>query len=201
MAWSNDWQDGENQFRVQLDQVQIPDSFMGSEPYRVPVDLWLRSVDFDTVVTVMSDQLEQEFVIPLPAEITLVQMDPDRWLLYRMAEEESPPATKDVVKAPVRLLPAYPNPFNPRCLFRWETSLDTRDLIEIFDVQGRRILSVQKETAGPGPRDFIWTGIDTQGRQAPSGTYLYRITCRGQGPASGQGESTWQLQGKVTLAR
>jgi aminopeptidase N len=201
LAWTNDWQDGENRFRIQLDQVQIPDPFMGSAPYRVPVDFRLRGADFDTVVTVLNDQREQEFVIPVPVDITLVYLDQDRWLLHRMAAEKAPPPTQEVVKAPVRLLPAYPNPFNPRCLFRWETTLDTRDLIEIFDLQGRRILAVQRETTGPGPRDFIWTGIDTQGRQTPSGTYLYRITCRSPATVPGAGTSTWQLQGKVTLAR
>jgi aminopeptidase N len=203
LTWSNDWDNGGNQFKIQLDQVQVPDPFGGSAPYRVPVEFQLRGADFDTVVTVINDQLEQEFVIPLSADVTvtIVNLDPDRWLLHRMADPPTPVTDGDVAKVPVRLHPAFPNPFNPRCLFRWETTLTTRDLVEIFDVQGRRILSEQREAAGPGGRNFIWTGLDTHGRQAPSGTYLYRITCHGQAGDASDGDSTWQLQGKVTLAR
>ena len=72
--------------------------------------------------------------------------------------------------------------------------------MEIFDVQGRRILSKQLGSVEAGPREFLWKGIDTEGRQAPSGTYLYRVTCRGSA-GDGSGESSWVLQGKITLAR
>ena len=87
-----------------------------------------------------------------------------------------------------------------RINFLIKNKIGQQDLIEIFDVQGRRILSERRESAEAGPREFLWTGIDSQGRQTPSGTYLYRVTCRGQA-FDGGGESSWQLQGKVTLAR
>jgi aminopeptidase N len=201
LAWGNEWYDGENLFRIHLSQVQVPDPFMGSGPYMVPVDFRLRGAGLDTLVTVRNDQREQDFVIPLSTEVTVVHMDPDNWLLHRIASEVISVPDDELVQGPVRLLPAYPNPFNPRCLFRWETTTTTRDLIEIFDVQGRRILVEQREAVGPGGRDFIWTGFDSQGRQAPSGTYLYRITCQGHAAGQNEGETSWQLQGKVTLAR
>ncbi len=201
LAWNNQWQKGENQFRIHLSQVQVPDPFMGDEAYRVPVDFLLRGDGLDTLVTVLNDQLDQEFVITLPTEVTWVYMEPEHWLLYRMAEAKSLPPADDVAKAQVRLNPAYPNPFNPRCLFSWEAAMTTRDLVEIFDVQGRRILSEQLDTAEAGPREFLWTGFDSHGRQAPSGTYLYRITCRGQAADGGDADSSWRLQGKITLAR
>jgi len=200
LAWNNDWQAGSNQFRIQLSQVQVPDLVLGDQAYRVPVDFKLVGAGLDTVVTVMSDQLDQEFVITLGVDVTNVYLDPDRWLLHDKAVAKSRSADHDLVKATVRLYPAYPNPFNPRCLFRWEAATATQDLVEIFDVQGRRILSEQRDSAAAGPREFLWTGVDSQGRQAPSGTYLYRVTCRGQS-IDGGGDSSWQLQGKVTLAR
>jgi len=199
-AWNNDWQDGENNLRIHLTQVQVPDPFAGTDPYRVSVDFRVVGAGLDTTVTVLNDQLDQEFVIPLAKDATTVYLDPDHWLLHRMGVGKSLPTTDNVVKAPVRLYPAYPNPFNPRCLFRWEASMTTRDLVEIFDVQGRRILSQQLGATEAGPREFLWTGIDSQGRQAPSGTYLYRITCNGRGIGDGE-DFSMRLQGKVTLAR
>ncbi len=202
LAWNNDWVAGQNQFKIHLTQVQIPDPFGGSDPYQVPVDFRLRVGGVDTVVTVMNKQLDQEFVIPLSADVTIVTLDPRSWLLHRMANKNKAPLMEnDVSRAPVQLYPAYPNPFNPRCLFRWEAQTTTRDLVEIFDVQGRRVLAEQRETAGPGPREYLWTGFDSHGQQAPSGTYLYRITCRGQEPGETGEDSSWQLQGKITLAR
>lgn len=200
LAWNNDWQGGENQLRIQLNQVQVPDLLLGDQAYRVPVELKLVGTGLDTVVTVMSDQLLQEFVIPVGANVNAVYVDPDRWLLHDMAANKSLSRDKDLVQTPVRLYPAYPNPFNPRCLFRWEAATTTRDLVEIFDVQGRRILAKQMGSVEAGPREFLWKGVDTDGRQAPSGTYLYRVTCRGPA-ADGSGESSWVLQGKITLAR
>ncbi len=198
LSWDNDWQDGENRFHINLKQVQVPDPFLGDAPYLVPVDFRLAGAGFDTTITMMSYQAETDLVLSLPAEVVNVTLDPDRWLLYRMAEQNPVPVEKDLAKVPVKLYPAYPNPFNPRCLFRWEAAVATRDLVEIYDVMGRRILSQQMDSVEPGPREFLWTGLDSQGRQAPSGTYLYRINCRS---SAEDGNDSWQLQGKVTLAR
>lgn len=201
MAWNNDWQNGVNRFRIHLEQVQVPDAVMGDAPYMVLVDFKLVGAGLDTTISAISYTQQQDIVLTLPTNVTNVYLDPNRWLLHRMAgTKNSQPETGDVAKAPVRLYPAYPNPFNPRCLFRWEAAMATTDLIEIFDLQGRRILSRQQEASEAGPREFLWTGLDSNGKAAPSGTYLYRVTCRGPGTGGGS-ESSWQLQGKVTLAR
>ncbi len=194
--WTNDLQqDGTNEFRLRLRQIQVDDLFLGSEPYRVPVEFKIVGADLDTTVTVLSDQLDQEFVFYLPSEVTKIYLDPERWLLHEMGDDSLSP-TPDISKAPVRLQAAYPNPFNPRTIFRWEADMPTHDLIEIFDVQGRRIRVQELDSSNPGPREFLWNGLDANRAAVPSGTYLYRVTCRSQ--ASNQ---VWQLKGKVTLAR
>jgi len=151
----------------------------------------------DTTITVFSYQLDQEFVIPLGATIDNVIVDPNRWLLHDMVTNKSN-HSRNVAKAPVKLLPAYPNPFNPRTIFHWEATTTTRDLVEVFDVQGRRILSQDVGEKGPGAREFLWLGTDDAGKQYPSGIYLYRITTRGRIDGV---EFSRQLHGKVTLAR
>ena len=153
--------------------------------------------NIDTTITVLNYRLDQEFVLPLGATIDRIIVDPDRWLLHDMVADA---ANKDqnVAKAPVTLLPAYPNPFNPRTMFRWEAEATTRDLVEVFDVQGRRILHEELGEKAAGPRQYLWLGTDNAGREYPSGTYLYRITCRGL--ADGETFSR-QLNGKVSLTR
>jgi flagellar hook assembly protein FlgD len=103
-----------------------------------------------------------------------------------------------VAAARISLLPAVPNPFNPATLFRWRTGINTRDQVEIFDVMGRRLVSEQLEVQAAGERQYLWRGTDDSGREQPSGTYLYRITCRGGAAA---GDFSRELIGKVTLAR
>ena len=195
MTWENDWQAGVNRLHINLKQVQEPDLTMGDAPYMALVDFRLVGSGIDTTLSAMSYSLDQDIVIPLTAEVNNVYLDPNRWLLHRMADKQEKAVEQDLVKAPVRLHPAYPNPFNPRCLFRWEAAATTTDLVEIFDLQGRRLLSRQLDPAEAGPREFLWTGLDAKGQAAPSGTYLYRITCRGAA------DQSWQLKGKVTLAR
>jgi hypothetical protein len=192
MSWTGVETEGGHEVRIRLRQEQVPDLRDGDTPYRVPVELLVTGQGVDERVTVWSDRLDQTFVIPLDGRADNVIFDPDRWLLHDLVIDDVstvPPASPTA-----RLLPAHPNPFNPRCLFRWEVAAETTDRVEIFDMKGRRILARSQPVRGPGPREFLWTGVDEDGRPAPSGTYLYRVTCRGT-------DEVWRLEGKVTLAR
>ncbi|MCB1182521.1 T9SS type A sorting domain-containing protein, partial [bacterium] len=196
--WQNNWQEGANEVRVRVRQEQDPEPD-GSQPaYRFPLDVQMRGAGLDTTVTLIVYRLDQEFVVPLPATISNVDIDPQRWLLHDDAADVLNKSGRNVAAAPVRLLPATPNPFNPRTVFMWETEVATSDEVEIFDVMGRRLLHRQWGERTAGRREFLWTGTDDTGREAPSGIYLYRVTTRGQAEA---GPFQRRLHGKVTLAR
>jgi aminopeptidase N len=197
LNWQNNWQEGANEVRVRLRQQQDPEPDGSRPAYRIPVELRFVGTGLDTTITVISHHLDQEFVIPLGATISNVIIDPGNWLLHDVADD-SFSFSKNVARAPVTLLPAYPNPFNPRTVFHWETTATTHDLVEVFDVQGRRLVHEDLGEQPAGPREFLWLGSDANGRQFPSGTYLYRITCRGR---TAEGDFRRQLHGKVTLAR
>ena len=196
--WQNNWQEGANEVRVRVRQEQDPEPD-GSQPaYSFPLDVQMRGAGLDTTVTLIVYRLDQEFVVPLPATISNVDIDPQRWLLHDDAADVLNKSGRNVAAAPVRLLPATPNPFNPRTVFMWETEVATSDEVEIFDVMGRRLLHRQWGERTAGRREFLWTGTDDTGREAPSGIYLYRVTTRGQAEA---GPFQRRLHGKVTLAR
>ncbi len=198
MGWHNDWQDGTNHLAVQLQQVQIPDPVYGTQPYKVQVDFRLVGSGLDTTVTVINDQLDQIFTFDLDVDVTQVDLDPDLWLLHGVDDNPLASVTPGAV-GPLKLLAAYPNPFNPRCRIRWQTETATEDRLEIFDMRGQRVVSRQLAASAPGIREFVWDGLDDGGRPRPSGAYLYRITSRGA-DKDGRGGS-WSVQGKITLVR
>ncbi len=197
VEWQNNWQEGANEFRVRIRQEQIAEPDGMSRAYNIPVEVRMVGVGLDTTVTLNSYELDQEFVFPLSANIDNIYVDPDGWLLHDLVTATFDKAN-NVVKAPVTLLPAHPNPFNPQTIFSWEVASTSHDLVEVFDVQGRRVFSEDLGEQGPGIRQFMWLGADNAGRQYASGTYLYRITVRGQ---SANGQFSQQLHGKVMLAR
>jgi len=197
LEWQNNWQEGANEVRVRLYQEHDPEPDGSLDAFSIPVELRFVGSGLDTTITVFSHLLDQEFVIPLGATINNVYVDPNRWLLHDLSTNRAN-LSHNVTNAPVKLLPAYPNPFNPRTIFHWEATTTTHDRVEVFDVQGRRILHQDLGEKGPGAREFIWLGTDDDGKQYPSGIYLYRITTRGL--VDGQ-EFSRQLHGKVTLAR
>jgi hypothetical protein len=70
-----------------------------------------------------------------------------------------------------RVGPAVPNPFAAESVIRWSGARE-RVRIELYDVQGRRLLAVERpETEG----SFRWDGRDGSGRLLPGGLYFLRL--------------------------
>ena len=74
----------------------------------------------------------------------------------------------------------YPNPFNPETRIEYGIPGDLPQgapiRLEIFNLAGRRIRSMETETT-PGLHEVIWNGTDDQGQPAPSGMYVTRYIC------------------------
>lgn len=180
-----------------LHQVQEPDPVYGDVPFQMYVDLQLSGAGLDTVVTVFNDQRLQTFTFELKEPVDQVVMDPGGWYLHRHTVMVDVPQAGTVT--PARLISAAPNPFNPHCLIRWDTTLATRDALSVYDVQGRRITTRSWPLRQAGPRQFVWQGRDDTGRACASGVYLFEITCRGGDVNAGVQPGLWRLAGKVTL--
>ncbi len=75
----------------------------------------------------------------------------------------------------LRLLPNFPNPFNPRTELRFETSDPVADVrIEIFDTAGRLVDKLDAGPLGPGLHSLPWNAGDL-----PSGVYGVRLLGEG----------------------
>lgn len=70
----------------------------------------------------------------------------------------------------------YPNPFNPRTTIRFDLSRTSRAALSIFNLAGRRIVTLVDTELEGGRHSSTWDGRDTWGRAVSSGTYFVRLT-------------------------
>ena len=74
------------------------------------------------------------------------------------------------------LLACYPNPFNSQVAikYRFSTSNNNARIVEIYDLSGQRIKSLQLET-NREQGVVIWNGTDENRRGCASGVYFARL--------------------------
>ncbi len=73
-------------------------------------------------------------------------------------------------------LRAGPNPFNPRLTLAFALPAAQRVRLEVFGVDGRRVAVLLDGSLPPGPGRVVWDGRGDDGRPAPSGVYLCRLS-------------------------
>jgi len=81
-----------------------------------------------------------------------------------------------------RLLPAYPNPFNPRTTLRLELAQAGHVRWRIFDAGGRTVRTLLDAQLDAGRYVQSWDGADAAGRRVSSGVY-YAVAESPQGVA------------------
>jgi hypothetical protein len=79
------------------------------------------------------------------------------------------------VRLQTRLLPNIPNPFNPSTRIRWSLSEGGQTQLEIYDLRGRRLRSVDLGSQEAGSGSWLWDGCDDQGHRVASGAYIVRL--------------------------
>ncbi len=97
----------------------------------------------------------------------------------------APPAA-----AAPRLLPAAPNPFNPRTVLAFKLPAGGQARLDIYDLAGRRVRALVRGALPAGPHAAAWDGRDDRGRAAPAGVYVVELR-------AGAARAT----GRVTLAK
>nr|MEE4267721.1 CotH kinase family protein [Candidatus Krumholzibacteria bacterium] len=101
--------------------------------------------------------------------------------------------TSDVPGALVnqlRLLPSYPNPFNPQTKLCFEIPQGGRVRLDIYDVRGRLVTRLKDESLAAGYHEVNWNGCDGGGLSVSSGVYFSRLSYGGE-----------ILTGRMTLVR
>ncbi|MGK9476270.1 LamG-like jellyroll fold domain-containing protein [Melioribacter sp. OK-6-Me] len=73
-------------------------------------------------------------------------------------------------------LTVYPNPFNSETIITYNVEREEKIKIEIFNILGRRIVTLVDKYHQPGKYRAIWSGKTDNGERVTSGVYIVRIS-------------------------
>ena len=85
------------------------------------------------------------------------------------------PLTEEVPVKLFHLGQNHPNPFNPTTSIRFTVDKEGPVELAVFDVSGRKIRTLVRDTRGPGEHVVTWDGTDQAGSRVPSGMYFYQL--------------------------
>ncbi|MFH1219026.1 MAG: T9SS type A sorting domain-containing protein, partial [Candidatus Eisenbacteria bacterium] len=75
---------------------------------------------------------------------------------------------------------AQPNPLRSSVVISLALPVDGNVAIEIYDIQGRKVVTVLRERVAAGYRNVAWNGTDDLGAPVVSGVYFCRVQIEGQ---------------------
>jgi hypothetical protein len=78
----------------------------------------------------------------------------------------------------------FPNPFNPSTRIEYSLASPARVQIDITNLMGQRVQTIQSGAQTPGIHSLLWDGRDRGGASIPSGTYFYQLLTNGQPQAT-----------------
>lgn len=77
-----------------------------------------------------------------------------------------------------RLVGNYPNPFNPATTIRFELENAQDVSLTVYDVVGRKVISLLQGTQRAGVHKVLWNGIDSKGNAVSTGVYFYHLSTK-----------------------
>jgi uncharacterized protein (TIGR02145 family) len=75
-----------------------------------------------------------------------------------------------------QLVQNYPNPFNPTTSIEYNLSARSQVKLEIFNILGQKIRTLENQIKPAGSYKIEWNGTDDAGKTVTSGIYTYRFT-------------------------
>ena len=74
-----------------------------------------------------------------------------------------------------RLLPNYPNPFNPYTTIRYYLPKQVKIKLVIFNLLGEEVKTMVDDIQPAGENSVLWDGRNNSGKTVNSGIYIYRL--------------------------
>jgi hypothetical protein len=70
----------------------------------------------------------------------------------------------------------YPNPFNPRTTISYSLKESTPVRIDIFNLKGQLVKTLENDTKAAGSHSIVWNGEDQNDQPVSSGVFFYKMT-------------------------
>lgn len=100
------------------------------------------------------------------------------YFIIRLSEL-STEGTKDyrvITPDQYKLADAFPNPFNPITNINFSLPIQKEISLIIYNLRGQEVVRlIDSQNMNPGDHAAAWNGLDSQGRQVASGTYIYSL--------------------------
>lgn len=77
---------------------------------------------------------------------------------------------------PFKLMPNYPNPFNPETTIQYSVSQDTPVELTIYNIKGQKVKTLVNEIQTKGTHEIVWDGKDETNNSVSNGIYLYKLS-------------------------
>ena len=74
-----------------------------------------------------------------------------------------------------RLLPSFPNPFNPQTMIAFSVPRSQHVIVSVHGVDGKYVTTLADRDFAAGSHALPWNGLDARGKAMSSGTYLVRL--------------------------
>ena len=84
-------------------------------------------------------------------------------------------ADENFIPSQFKLRPNFPNPFNPTTNIAFDLPKNDHVVLEIFDLQGRHIVTLLNEQLNAGVHSLTWNGRDQNDNLVTSGIYLCTV--------------------------
>ena len=131
-------------------------------------------IEEDTTITLVldSDAVYYWGIVARDSDGFLVQSNeglPNELLIGSLDTEENNIPSKFF------LYQNYPNPFNPITRINYDTPKEGYVSIKIYDITGRKIVSLVNENKILGSHFVYWNGKNDMGENLPGGMYIYTI--------------------------
>ena len=69
----------------------------------------------------------------------------------------------------------YPNPFNPSTQIQYALPKETKVVISIYDLMGRKVRTLVNDVQNAGYKNVMWNATNDMGRLVSAGVYIYSI--------------------------
>jgi aminopeptidase N len=156
---------------VTLEQLQTWQLFW------MPVDVTIHTASGSQTFVAMDSLPTQRFVFHVAEPPESVEIDKDEWILRttQALNAEEPPAP-----AALEFLAPRPNPSHGGTTFVFGLPREAQARLEVFDVRGARVRSLDAGRLRAGPHELPWDGRERDGRPVEPGIYIVKLESAGE---------------------